>query len=367
MAAAPALLCPLNIIPDKHLPQLVVTNAQTIFNLKDTEVRETFDSKSVTVLKSTRDAMLTHFAELCPKYPANAAHARKQTKDIKETLVQDIIILGACIIAKGPVENMDLVYKITETPDFNNLTEPADKAKAIEHLFQLTQAMSLELQELRSVRDELQELKSVRDENIALKDRVAILEVQIGDLKAGRNIQHSPSELSNEGNDESDPIDDTIDRDVTESPRPVIGAIRTADVFIGRVAAPCSAYDIQNHIKKNTSVNPKISDIREIKVRGRNKAFRVNVPKDKLNEVIAESVWGSNITAERYDPQRPKTFNQPRGAKTNSHKTPNRDQSFRNQNRNRPSYNGNTRSSTSQNQQYQSRYSRDQYRPRHRD
>ena len=264
---------------------------------------------------------------------------------------------------------MDLVYKITETPDFNNLTELADKAKAIEHLLQLSQAMSLEL---RSVREELQELKSVRDENIALKDRVAILEVQIVDLKAGTNIQHSPSELSNEGNDEPDQIDDTIDRDVTEIPRQVIGAIRTADVFIGRVQAPCSAYDIQNHLKKNTSVNPKISDIREIKVRGRNKAFRVNVPKDKLNEVIAESVWGSDITAERYDPNRPKSFNQPRGAKTNSHKTTNRDQPFRNQNRkpqsqHRPSYHGNVRSSTSPNQHYQPRYSRDQYRPHHRD
>ena len=62
MAAAPALICPFDIIPDKHLPQMVVTNAQTIFNLKDTEIRETFDSKSVTALKNTRDAMLTHFA-----------------------------------------------------------------------------------------------------------------------------------------------------------------------------------------------------------------------------------------------------------------------------------------------------------------
>ena len=270
---------------------------------------------------------------------------------------------------------MDLVYKITETPDFNNLTEPADKAKAIEHLWQLTQAMSLELQELRPVRDELQELRSVRDENLALKDRVAILEVQIADLKAGANIQHSQSELSNEGKDEPDQIDDNIDQDVTEiprQPRQVIGAVRTAEVFIGRVAAPCSAYDIQNHIKKNTSVNPKISDIREIKVRGRNKAFRVNIPKDKLNEVIAESVWGSDITAERYDPNRPKSFNQPRGAKTNSHKTTNRDQPFRNQNRKpqsqyRPSYHGNVRSSTSPNQHYQPRYSRDQYRPHHKD
>ena len=253
---------------------------------------------------------------------------------------------------------MDRIYQIQEqTPEFN--LDQSEQSKAIEYLLQVTKALTHELGELRSV----------KEENIELKDKVAILEAQIGDLNAAANIKQNtivPSEPGNEqvNGDDPDLIDDNIDQDEPEQqPRQVVGAVRTAEAFIGQVLAPCSAYDIQNHIKKNTSVNPKMSDIREIKVRGRNKAFRVTVPKNKLNEVIAESVWGSDITAEKYDPHRPKTFNQPRGAKTNSHKTPNRDQSFRNrkpQSYQRTSYQGNARSP---NQHYQTRYSRDQYRP----
>ena len=354
-----AVTCSLANVTDKGLPQVVVDSAEAIFKLNDTAVRDEFNSKSVSALKDTRDAMLTKFAEICPKYPANAAHARKNSK---AKIIQDIIILGSCIVSKGPVENMDRIYQIQEqTPEFD--LDQSDQSKAIKYLLQLTKAMSLELGELRSV----------KEENIELKDKVAILEAQIVDLNAAANIQQNsivPSEPGNEqvNGDDPDLIDDNIDQDEPEQqPRQVVGAVRTAEAFIGQVLAPCSAYDIQNHIKKNTSVNPKMSDIREIKVRGRNKAFRVTVPKNKLNEVIAESVWGSDITAEKYDPHRPKTFNQPRGAKTNSHKTQNRDQSFRNQNRKpqsyqRTSYQGNARSP---NQHYQTRYSRDQYRPQY--
>ena len=91
--------------------------------------------------------MLTKFAEICPKYPANAAHARKQRKD---KIIQDIIILGSCIVAKGPVENMDCIYQIQEqTPKFD--LDQSDQSKAIEYLLQLTKALSNELGELRSV------------------------------------------------------------------------------------------------------------------------------------------------------------------------------------------------------------------------
>ena len=179
MAAVTSLTCSLANIVDKSLPQVVVDSAEAIFKLNDTAVRDEFNSKSVSALKDTRDAMLTKFAEICPKYPANAAHARKNSK---AKIIQDIIILGSCIVSKGPVENMDRIYQIEEqTPEFD--LDQSEQSKAIKYLMQLTKAMSLELGELRSV----------KEENIELKDKVAILEAQIVDLNAAANIQ--PNEI----------------------------------------------------------------------------------------------------------------------------------------------------------------------------
>ena len=186
MAAVTSLTCSLANIVDKSLPQVVVDSAEAIFKLNDTAVRDEFNPKSVSALKNTRDAMLTKFAEICPKYPANAAHARKQSKD---KMIQDIIILGSCIVAKSPVENMDRIYQIQEqTPEFN--LDQSEQSKAIEYLLQVTKALTHELGELRSV----------KEENIELKDKVAILEAQIGDLNAAANIQQNtnvPLELGN--------------------------------------------------------------------------------------------------------------------------------------------------------------------------
>ena len=140
-----AVTCSLANVTDKGLPQVVVDSTEAIFKLNDTAVRDEFNSKSVSALKNTRDAMLTKFAEICPKYPANAAHARKNSK---AKIIQDIIILGSCIVSKGPVENMDRIYQIQEqTPEFD--LDQSDQSKAIEYILQFTKALS---HDLRSVK-----------------------------------------------------------------------------------------------------------------------------------------------------------------------------------------------------------------------
>ena len=46
-----------------------------------------------------------------------------------------------------------------------------------------------------------------------------------------------------------------------------------------------------------------MTDIHKLKVRGENLAFKVTVPKNKFHDVTAESVWGSAIRAELYNPK----------------------------------------------------------------
>ena len=347
---AAQIQCSWTDVDNDRLPGIIVSHAETIFKTNHEELTSDLDSKSVPTLKNTRGAMLNRFAEICPSYPAKNAHNRSTRSTDKHTLVQDILILGSCIIAKAPVSEMHLVYNVPEQI-------PADQQKAIEKLFQISETMSLRL---KSVEEENVTLKSEKE---ALANRIAILEAQIADQNAVTNDQIIPSEPTDDVNDIPDDSDDNVEQPQNE-PRPVRGATRTSDVFIGTVEAPCSAYDIQNHIKKNTSVTPKITDIRELKVRGDNKAFKVTVPQNKIKEVISKSVWDSTITVERYDPNRPKKFIQPRGAKNN--KIPNRNEAFRNSNRRphstyQPSYPNDAGYSPSRNQQYRDKYSRNQY------
>ena len=95
-------------------------------------------------------------------------------------------------------------------------------------------------------------------------------------------------------------------------PRPVIAAVETAYAFVGNIQSPCSAYDIQNHITTHTTLTTKLSDIQELDIKSENLAFKVAVPKNKINLLTNSSLWGKGIRAELYRPQKP------RGAKPNT-------------------------------------------------
>ena len=94
--------------------------------------------------------------------------------------------------------------------------------------------------------------------------------------------------------------------------RPVIAAVETAYAFIGNIQSPCSAYDIQTHITSKTTLTTKLSDIQELDIKSDKLAFKVAVPKNKLNLLTNPSVWSKGIRAELYKPQKPK------GAKSNT-------------------------------------------------
>ena len=115
-----------------------------------------------------------------------------------------------------------------------------------------------------------------------------------------------------------------------------------------------------------------MTDIQKLKVRGENLAFKVTVPKNKLHEVTAESVWGNAIRAESYNPQKQNKPRTPKGAKSNNRKRVNRNQTFRNQNSNsrRPNeqiYHANDWPLPARDQSYPNWVRRDQYEPQYRD
>ena len=349
----------LSKLKDKDLPDMFSKHAESIFILNHDEITAVLDQKTTKNLNNIRKALLVRFSELCHKYTPESVRYRAIETHNRLDFVQDILLLGNSIVNKGPVENIELVYEVDNSLDLDN---PSAMKEIVKQLLQCTKVL----------KDEVLQLKN---ENVNLSNELALLKTRL-DLDEPDEIEIDGSETDKPDLHELDEL--PVSENKTEPPkikaRPVKGVIKTANVFIGSVQSPCTKFDIQTNIQLNTSVNPKISDIHELKVRGNSLAFRVTVPKDKLHEVISESVWESHITAEIYDPQRPQKYHVPKGI--NSNKGSNRKPPFRNsrptthrshrsQKAHRSSYHANAWGSPSSERYYRDQYYRDQFRPQY--
>ena len=76
------------------------------------------------------------------------------------------------------------------------------------------------------------------------------------------------------------------------------------DLFIGNVQSENNIANIQSHIIAKTDTKIELTDIHEIKLSGNKKAFRVTVPQDKAQDILAK--WPSPIKVELYAFPKPK-------------------------------------------------------------
>ena len=343
-------------IHDKGLPTTINHNYECIFNSNHEIVTKILDDRTTSVLNDIREVQLIKFAELRPEFSVELAIPRNVVGKNKKSFVQDILLLGNSIVAKAPVDKVEeLVYNLPKEADKFDLSNQTGMKNALTYLLKITE-------------EQKREICSLKNEKSMLRDELAILKARLG--------LENPNDhdiVQTDNDNDILPVTDILPISEYEGePRPVRGAIKTTDVFIGDVLPPCSAVDIQNHIKTNTTVNPKMTDIQKLKVRGENLAFKVTVPKNKLHEVTAESVWGNAIRAESYNPQKQNKPRTPKGAKSNNRKRVNRNQTFRNQNSNsrRPNeqiYHANDWPLPARDQSYPNWVRRDQYEPQYRD
>ena len=346
-------------LPAKEVVAAYSKHAESIFTLNHEQITAILDNRTCKTLNDIRQALLIRFSEVCPRFTVETARFRDHNSPNKDVIVQDILLLGNSIVNKGPVEHIELVYELDETVEYD-LDDHSVLKQVVKDLLKNTK------REMGSLKNEIMLLKN---ENMNLTNELTILKAQLC-LDESDEIEIDCSETDKPVVPDLDNL--PVSEEKTEPPkmnaRPVKGVRKTANVFIGSVQSPCNKFDIQNNIKENTSVNPKISDIHALKVKGNNLAFRVTVPKDKLHEVISESVWDSYITAEIYDPQRPQKFRVPKG--NNNNRGSNKKQPFRNSKptphrSHRSSYHTNAWGSSSSEQQHRGQFYRDQFRPRY--
>ena len=144
-------------ITDNSLPEVVANCADSIFKLVHDDLTKVLDKRTKVVLNKTRDGLIIKFAELCPQFPAKLARNRSASqgsKDTKHTFVQDILLLGSSIIAKAPVEHINLVYvSVPEETLSDKLPEKAtmpELTEAVNKLVEISRANKCEIELLKN-------------------------------------------------------------------------------------------------------------------------------------------------------------------------------------------------------------------------
>ena len=164
--------------------------------------------------------MLVEFEKACPSFPAEAATIRpgRGGPDITKSYVEDIILIGGSLAKKEPIAGIRAAYS----------SLPAEEVERdLDNPTVLKEVVRLLLQD-----------------NAQLKNKVAILEARLDLNDPNTSIPHSdnvvdPVSITGQGDMENvDPIDEVTTlveiREVRGvEPRPVIGVVKTTDVYIG--------------------------------------------------------------------------------------------------------------------------------------
>lgn len=289
------------------------------FNLE--KVCEYTDNDIQNVLASREDAVINRLrtdlrSELITKEPFTGYINRALNERAERSqLFTDIIVLGRSIVRGIADTNLDESFKPEPQVDLN------DKDQLISFVLQLkTKYEDLEIK--------YNELKFERN---SLDTRVTFLESRLGkfDDPAQQNKVVS-TQLSQTQNDmdldlltdvsDNDADNDKINEvpknittqdgatfDAKSKPKPVIAGPQCAYAFIGGVHPEIDSKDILFHINTYSKLNLKPSDVKIEPTRnGSNRAFKVAVPQDKLNELTqSKNLWEDGIKVAPYNRRNP--------------------------------------------------------------
>ena len=325
-------------------PEVITNSAGSIFKLDHELIKQILENKNTTLLGKIREPLVNKFEEINPNYKANLARTRNVKHDPKDVFIKDILLLGTSIANKTPAENMHLVYvSVPNETIGHNLSENttlSELTNVVKNLLQTAETNKREIGVLQN------EIVTLRNDKLNLSNEIAMLKAQL-DIEDPNEPENSPElKLSPALVDsEVEPVQSNLTEPVATMTRPdiaavesemqsnlvelvatvvrpviaaatiarqVIATVETAYAFIGNIQSPCSAYDIQTHITDKTALATKLSDIQNLDIKSDKLAFKVAVPKNKLNLLTNPSIWSEGIKAELYRPQRPK------GAKPNS-------------------------------------------------
>ena len=325
-------------ICDISFPEVFVSNIGVIYAHTDADIYTILDSKTKPILKDLYNKLISKLQDqhepcknrsplTCPKKPE---------------IIPGISLI--CRFLSAPIDskpdlNLDPFFSppMEQPMDFTNQNE------LIKYVKQIKAELDSMKPELNSLKLKVRENKDQNDilktENVQLRTELRSCIATIREFKQNELIHESSNSDTTDSNDESsDGSVSDEDSVISVSPiakkkkskkqNPLRAAPTYSSAFIGNVHTDITKQDIKEWICDEHSIETNLSEIEKLKTVGKSSAFKISVPKEKLQQTITG--WPNGIKAEPFSLKKPKIYaaNTTRGSQSSKDK--NRNHRFRN-------------------------------------
>ena len=248
-------------IVDKAFPDVFITNLEQIFSCTVKDIPELLTSRGRKILEQLRDNLISLLISKFSEFKSKSVVLGKNRDDI----IKEIVQIGEKIAR--PNTSVDLSSMFKETEDLSQNDQ----------LIRVVTQLRSDMQELKSEVVELRKLCAHYKQQLGIEVNLLTQPNQPDLLQS-----EQPSEINIPGT----PAEDETPMHIG-APNPIrVIPRRKSCVFIGDLEPPFTKNDLLTYTRDVINVPLIMSDITELPTRSGSKAFKVSLPKNKLNQVI---------------------------------------------------------------------------------
>ena len=334
-------------ICDTSFPEVFIPNIGNIYAHTDKDIYTILDSKSRTIIKDLWAKLISWLQE---QYEPCKNRSPLACKQKKTEIIPEINLICRFLTASidnKPQLNLNCFFSPQEEQPLN-LTDHAVLIKCVREMKAELDSMKQMKSELDSLKLEVRENKDhcriLKAENVQLKTELRSCNATIDKLKQNELTHESLHESINSDMTDSDDesvVSSVSDQESIISESPIAkkkkksikqNQVRAAPVyssaFIGNVHTDITTQDLREWISDEHNIAVNLSDIVKLNTVGKSNAFKISIPKEKLQQTITG--WPSGIKAEPFSLKKPKIYAAHTTRRNQSSKDQNRNQRFQN-------------------------------------
>ena len=273
-----------------------------------------FEDRKLALITKLRKELLSTVLTKFPEF-AEQTPLPHSTKDDK---ISDIIILGHALARPEGSNDLQNIF-IKETVPLSAGVSHLEALKDPDTLVAVVTQMKFELDAAKSDIETIKtENETLLIKNEELKSRLVICEAKLGIVDKSKETSVGKSEVSS--SDSAEDTGDDSDTEVLQARKqkkimktknskkslhevqivPLEAVSEPTFAFIGNAKLTCSRESIHEHITKNINLKIKLSDIQELPITCKMRAFKVAIPRKDLQQLIS-SDWPIGIKVEPHD------------------------------------------------------------------
>ena len=342
-------------ISEASFPEIFRDNLSDVYAHEDKDIGSILDSRKPATLKELWSKLVSLLQE---RHEPCRDRSPLTCKDRKKDIIPEILLICRFLTTpttENPQIHLDSFFSVVSPPE----EQPTTLAELIEVVTLMKTEMSLMKSEIVSLKCEDQinkdQINILKSENVQLRSHIRTgLPVpskckprdfthdtltEGNTIPDGNNIESDIE--ANESEAENSDLESVTCLSFPQKIRKVkkLNLVRAAptyaSAFIGNVHPDITKQNIREWICDEHDIKVNISDIEQLTTVGKSNAFKISVPKHKLEKTITG--WPDGIKAEPYALKKPKIYaaNTTRGNQGSK----GRNQSFRKTQRTAPKHN----------------------------